>query len=168
MKAQQPGPHTEIRVVRPVLNRLGGPRRLGAASLGSVEGFTRMPLPPTGTSSLVAAPGLRCGGREGATQLGPTPETSLEGQARWGPHSPFSRVCRFARTRRKVCRGETRAERRKDADLNNSLPARIQGPARSPRSPRIPGTTHRPRASPPPQHPPLPGPRRRVPSCRSA
>lgn len=41
-------------------------------------------------------------------------------------------------------------------------------PVTVPRSPRIPGTTHRPRASPPPQHPPLPGPRRRAPSFRSA
>lgn len=61
---------------------------------------------------LAAAPGLRCGGHGGVTQLGPTLETSPEGQARWGPHSPFSRVCRFARTRRKVCREETRTSGR--------------------------------------------------------
>lgn len=128
---------------------------MGAASLGECGGLHPnvpcAPRPVEAPAKLVATPGLRCGGRGGITQLGPTLETSPEGQARWGPHSPFSRVCRFARTRRKVCRGETRAEKRQDADVNNSPPARTQGPYRSPRSPRIPGTTHRPRASPPPR-----------------
>lgn len=56
-----------------------------------------------------------------------------------GPHSPFSRVCRFARTRRKVCRGETRADtcqrpRPAAAGCQQPPPPRKQGPVPPPRA----------------------------------
>lgn len=94
-----------------------------------------------------------------------TLETSPEGQARWGPHSPFSRVCRFARTRRKVCRGETRASGRGCKQLS---PRPYTRPGPVPPLPAHPRDNAPSAGLPPLQHPPLPGPRRRAPSCRSA
>lgn len=98
---------------------------------------------------------------------------------RAGPHSPFSRVCRFARTRRKVCRRETRAEKcqgPRKPDVNNCPPPPVnKARPGAPSIPRIRASSRQgtsPGPAPPPHphppHPPLPGPRRRAPSCRSA
>lgn len=75
-----------------------------------------------------------------------------------GPHSPFSRVCRFARTRRKVCREETRAKKchgPRHLYVNNTPLAGKQGPARAALPPalHITGTT-----APPPHTHLLPAP----------
>lgn len=64
------------------------------------------------------------------------------------PHSPFSRVCRLARTRRKVCRGDTRAESHQHPPLGQRGP----GPPQHPPTP--PNPLQPPRGLPPP--PPRP------------